>query len=362
MEVYESLPSVVQAFLANRSSKYGIAPHELIRKIPAHLHDNAIEIYKFMKGKDISHIKATSKGGSASDFNNWIFEDLAPNRSRGNDAMRIEEFLDAQLDNDIEAMGIEFGTPNPGTPGFNAAYKQAFGVGFEGEEIDPVLISEVINNPEVTSDVLWEGMGEALRDIGIPVGYLTFKVGFGGVIPFLRSINWQSFRDDARYRNKTLARALLAFRQGGWKETAKAFVIGFLIAAFPPLSYFMAAIGLTGIAAIGARWLANKLILVKGPFSFFLSIVSSALSSAHKFLKSVLAGFEKVVEVVIEAASNQAKKVISIAEEFVSSVRQVSTRIAKDLCEKVSGVIKNASRSIAGWVLSWFDSSFPAIA
>ena len=357
-EIYEKMPEVLQSFIQSRVASHGIPATELLQKIPRHLLDNNIEIFKFIKSKDISHIIATSKGGSPINFNNWIFEDMGPNRSRGNDPMGFEEYLQAQLDNNVDAMGIEFGTADPGSPGYNAAFKQAFNIESDIEiEIDPELMTETLNNASVTSDGLWEGMGEALTEIGIPVGYLTFKVGFGGVIPFLKSIDWKKFLSSSQYRNKTLTKAFVAFRRGGWKQTAKAFVVGFLISVFPPLAYFMSAVGLTGLAAMGTRWLANKVIKVNGPLGNFLYKVSSILDGAHQFLKNVLNSFEKIIDVVIESASNVAKRIVKVGAEFLRQVRAVTKEIAQEVTAKASKFIQDASSKLSGWIFSWFGKT-----
>ena len=361
IEIFEKMPEVVQSYLQSKAGNHGIAAHELLQKIPEHLLDNNVEIFKFLKSKDISHIIATSKGGSPNDFKNWIFEDMGPNRSRGNDPMGLEEYLQAQLDNKVDAMGIEFGTADPGSPGYNAAYKQAFNVDSNIDlEIDPDLISNTLNNASVTSDGLWEGMGEALTEIGIPIGYLTFKVGFGSVIPFLKSIDWKQFLSSSQYRNKTVARAFTTFRQGGWKDTAKAFVIGFLISVFPPLAYFMSALGLTGLAAMGTRWLANKVINVNGPLGNFLYKISDALENAHKFLKNILNSFEKIVDVVINVASKTVKKVVTVGKEFARQVIAFSKKVAKDVSAKASRFIEESTNKISGWIFSWFGNTATA--
>ena len=68
VKLYANLPEVVQAWLAGQGSRYGILPSELLMKVPENLLDNPVEIFKFIKSKDISHIIATSKGGSPNNF------------------------------------------------------------------------------------------------------------------------------------------------------------------------------------------------------------------------------------------------------------------------------------------------------
>ena len=357
IEIFENMPEVVQSFLQARAGRHGIAAHELLQKIPRHLLDNNVEIFNFVKSKDISHVIATSKGGSSSSFNNWIFEDIGPNRSRGNDPMGLQEYLQAQIDNGVDAVGIEFGTADPGSPGYNAAFKQAFNIDSSVElEVDPDLISNALNDASSLSDGLWDGMGDALVEIGIPIGYLTFRLGFGGVIPFLRSVDWKQFLSSSQYRNKTVSRAFRAFRQGGWKDTAKAFLIGFLISVFPPLAYFMSAIGLTGLAAMGTRWLANKTINVCGPLGVFLHQIADVLEKAHQFLKNVLNSLDKIVDVVVYAASTTAKRIVKVGKEFANQVASISERVAREVSVKAARFLKESSAKISGWIFSWFGS------
>ena len=75
VKLFNDLPEVVQAYIGSRSGIYDISPSELLMKIPRTLLDNSVEIFKFMKSKDISHITATSQGGSPNDFKNWIYEE-----------------------------------------------------------------------------------------------------------------------------------------------------------------------------------------------------------------------------------------------------------------------------------------------
>ena len=100
---------------------------------------------------------------------------------------------------------------------------------------------------------------------------------------------------NAQYRQSVLARALRVFRENGWKEAAKAVVIGFLIAMFPPISFFVAAVGLTGIAAMGTRWLANKAYRFNGPTAVALRKVADAIQLVHLFLKRALDSLKKLL-------------------------------------------------------------------
>ncbi|WP_413440220.1 hypothetical protein [Synechococcus sp. MIT S1220] len=358
IQIFGNLPEVLQSFIMSNGGRYGIPPQELLMKIPKHLLENPIEIFKFIKSKDISHKISLENGGSPSNPNNWIFEDAGPNRARQADPMGHEEYLDAQIDNINDGMNIDFGTPDPGTPGYNAAYKQAFGE--EPYEVPNDVgdgFQDIFENMSdaAAADAIWDGMFDALAEIGIPFGYITFKLGFGGIFPFLKSVDWKHYKTDAKYRAKTLARALKAFREGGWKVAAKALLIGFLIAVFPPIAYFMAAVGLTGIAAMGTRWLASKTIKSSGRVGRFLYSISDWLDRVHKFLKNILAGLDKIVDVVLKNASTAVKAIYTVGKSFASSVHTISKKVAKDLYRVGKDTLRQASQAISNWIFSWFS-------
>ena len=373
-KLFSSLPEVLQAYISARAGNHDIPPHDLLRQIHECNWDNPLEIYYFIRSKHISHKTAVSQGGSSSDINNWIYEDGAINMSRQEDPMQIEEYLDAQADNLSDAQLIDFGTPNPGTSEYNQAFAQAFGDS-SAQPVDMDEFIETLSGAGVGQSViqqgqpieigamdatteLWNGLGESLAEIGIPVTYVAMK-GFGGVLPFLRSINWKSFRKDGQYRQTTLVRALKVFRETGWKSAAKAVVIGFLIAAFPPLSFFVAAVGLTGVAALGTRWLANKTLKFSGPVYKAMNKIADSLAKAHKFLRSVLDGLEKVVEVVIEVASKTTKQVVKAGRRFAQAVYEVSKEVAKSAISgvtKLASNVKDLANRVSGWIFSWFCS------
>ena len=367
--LFSSLPQVLQAYISQRGGVYGIPPHELLMKMPKILLDNPVEIYKYLKGKDISHIIATNSGGDSSAFKNWLFEDGSINSARQDDPMRLEEYLDAQLDGHQDASKIEFGTPDPGSDTYNDAFAEAFGI---VQKTEPVVLDDFIaslDGPGVSSNgwgtyqslnagdatqSLWEGLGESLAEVGIPVTYVAMR-GFGGVLPFLRSIDSRRFRCDGQYRQSVMARALKVFRETGWKEAAKAVVIGFMIAMFPPVSFFVAAVGLTGVAALGTRWLANKACKFNGPVAKALHNIADRLIAVHQFLKRALDQLEKVVEVVIEVASNVTKRVVRAGKRFALSVYQVAKSVAKDASKSVVDSCKHLTEKVSGWIFSWFS-------
>ena len=109
---FNNLTVELQTYLIGRGGQYSISATDLIRKIPKNLLDNPDDIMTFLRSKDISHIHATSEGGSPNDFYNWIFEDPSVNRSRGADFMENHEIFEAELDNNIDAYFIDLETPD----------------------------------------------------------------------------------------------------------------------------------------------------------------------------------------------------------------------------------------------------------
>ena len=376
--LFSYLPDVLQAYIAQRAGKYGIPPHEVLMKMPSNLHDNPVEIFKFLKSKDVSHLTATNAGGSPSEFTNWTFEDAIPNSARQDDPMKLGEYLDAQLDNQLDSLGIEFATSDPGSASYNEAFSEAFGI----KETPSVNLDEfiekltapgvshnvietgekiVINAGDAT-DGLLSGLVDSLAETGVPVAYIAVR-GFGAVLPFLRSINSKKFRTNSQYRQATLARALRLFRENGWKDLAKSVVVGFLIAMFPPISYFVAAVGLTGVAAMGTRWLAHKCLKFNGPLADALDAVADALTTVHAFLKRALDALEKIVEVVVEVASNVTKRVVKAGSHFASAVYQVSKNVVTSLAksaglalDRTAKDVKRLTSNVSTWIFSWFSS------
>jgi hypothetical protein len=374
MKVFGQLPEVVQAWLMTRAGTYDIPPHELLMKVPKELLDNPLEIFNFIDNKHISHIIATSKGGSANAFTNWIFEDAHSNIARSNDPMGFGEYLRSQADSAIDGSFIEFGTPDPGSYGYNAAYSQAFGVDASNHvdmaEISDGLFDATKNTWSIGEDgvkhvsegamSLSDSLLETLEDIGIPITYVTIR-GVSTALPFLKSIEWARFRSDSKYRLQQIARALRVFRDGGWKEAAKSIVMGFMISAFPPISYLVSAVGLTGVAAMGTRWLATKVSSINGPLGAALNKIANTLEKAHLFLRNTLSSLEKVVSVVIETASTAVKQVVKAGADFADSVYRVSKQFASDIARSTKAAlhsVKQKSRDvtsrISSWIFSWF--------
>jgi hypothetical protein len=380
VSIFGRLPDVVQAWLTTRAGHYDIPPHELLMKVPKSLLDNPLEIYRFIDSKHISHVIATSKGGDPNAFSNWIFEDAGPNISRGNDPMGFGEYLRAQYDNIMDGMSIEFGTLDPSSSSYHAAFGQAF----NGEGLDSVDMAKVSEGLFDATKNTWEighdgishisggamsfsdSLLETLEDIGIPITYVTVR-GVATSLPFLKSIDWKRFRFDSKYRLQQLVRALRVFREGGWREAAKSIVMGFMISAFPPLSYFVSAVGLTGVAAMGTRWLATKVVGLSGTLATALNQIADSLERAHVFLRNVLNSLQRVVDVVVEVASGAVKRIVKAGADFANSVYTVAKRFASEVSKslksattKTADLAAKVSNKLCSWIFTWFGSPAPA--
>ena len=378
VKLFNNLPEVVQAYIASRSGAYDIAPSEILMKIPTTLLDNSVEIFKFLKSKDISHITATSRGGSPNDFTNWIFEEASINRSRQADPMGLEDYLQAQIDNQVDALGIEFGTPDPGTVGFTKEFGEAFGLDAANQATEMADVGEEIAKLSGFYQVPKDGfpgeftpvsieseatnvLQESLSEIGIPVTYVALR-GIRSVWPFLKSINWKEFKSNCRYRFSVVNRALKAFREGGWKEAVKAILMGFLIAAFPPLGYLLAALGLTGIATLGIRWLANNYHNLPAGVANAFRLIANVLQSAQKLLQRIFVFVERIVDVVVETATNVVREVVQESKRFFKSVIKTTKIVAKQCIEGAQRIGRSIGqqahsmgKQLAGWIFSWFS-------
>jgi hypothetical protein len=94
-------------YLSDRGACYGITAEDLLAKTPAVIQDNPDAVMSFWQQKNISHILPTSSNPDlASDFNNWLPENPAPNHARQDDAMSLSDQLHAQLDNFSDALWL----------------------------------------------------------------------------------------------------------------------------------------------------------------------------------------------------------------------------------------------------------------
>lgn len=148
-----------------------------------------------------------------------------------------------------------------------------------------------------------------------------------------------------------------AWRDGGWKEACKALVLGLMIAMVPGLSTFVAALGLTGIGALGVRWLANRSFMRNTPMAWVLHRVADVLTLCQQFLARVFALIEKVVEVVVETAAKAIKHVVTGLTEGARQVMVVCSSIAHTAVATTRTVVTTTARvakSLFGWIGDWF--------
>lgn len=197
-----------------------------------------------------------------------------------------------------------------------------------------------------------------LADMGVPVAAVLVR-GASSVWPFLRSINWRRFLSDWRYCLSTLSRAMKVWREGGWKEACRSMVLGLMIAMVPGLSTFVAALGLTGLGALGVRWLANRSFMQNTPLAAVLAQVADVLTACQRFLAGVFKLVEKVVDVVVDVATKSIKRVVAGVAAGAHQVLAVCSSIARSAVQAT----RNTTRSVGqiadglfGWVSGWFRS------
>jgi hypothetical protein len=204
----------------------------------------------------------------------------------------------------------------------------------------------------VTSPVL-----EFLEALGVPVAAVVAR-GASSVWPFLRSIQWKRFVSDWRYALKTLNRAMRAWREGGWKEACRCIVLGVMVAMLPSLSTMVAALGLTGLGAMGARWLADRRFMQGTQLGAVLVRVAEVLHHCRRFLATVFRIVERVADVVVEAATRVVKRVATTVAAGSRQVMAVCAEIATTAVRAARSVVRGAgevARGLFGWVTGWFS-------
>jgi len=204
----------------------------------------------------------------------------------------------------------------------------------------------------VTTPVL-----EFLEALGVPVAAVVAR-GASSVWPFLRSIQWKRFVSDWRYALKTLNRAMRIWREGGWKEACRCIVLGVMVAMLPSLSTMVAALGLTGLGAMGARWLADRRFMQGTQLGAVLVRVAEVLHHCRRFLATVFRIVERVADVVVEATTRVVKRVATTVEAGSRQVMAVCAEIATTAVRAARSVVRGAgevARGLFGWVTGWFS-------
>ena len=319
LNLFSQIPDSLQSYLIARGGQYGISGTELLRKVPQHLVDNPLDVEEYLRSKDISHIQATSQGGSPNDFNNWIFEDPSINRARGADPMNFHEQISAEIDNNIDAYLIDSSTPDD-------LISNAVSV----DDIESVIAE---NNFELLNEFLESNLQELVSS-GISIGYVVGKSSRQAML-FLRDIDWRRFRYDITYRNIVVNDAFKSFKENGWKELTKSLVIGFLIVGFPPLRFLFIGKCVAGFASFGFRWLASRKF-VKGEIGWALTRIANCFDTLNGFFS----------------------KLLKFAEDIVGALVEFVIEIAKGIGETISNMaegIKQIAQNILDWILNFFD-------
>jgi hypothetical protein len=279
------------------------------------------------------------------------------NQARGVRPMGAEEVFDVQQQTDLylDARAAELAGTDPLALGHDLGEAPSIAV-------DPSHLSEQMEAAFAASG--WqEGLSQMskhvlqfLADMGVPVAAVLAR-GASSVWPFLRSINWRRFLSDSRYCLNTLSRAMKIWRQGGWKEACRGLVLGIMIAMVPGLSTFVAALGLTGLGAIGVRWLASRTFMRHTPLAGVLLRVADVLQACHQFLARVFKLIERVADVVVEVATAAVKRVVAGVAVGTQQVLAVCTDIARSAVHATRSAISGVGRianGLFGWVSGWF--------
>lgn len=349
------------AYLADRAAEHGLSAAELLAEFAVD-HRSEAFVSAVLPDLEISHVIPRSLDPTLADHPGNILLELRQdlgglNQVRGGRPMDSAEILDvhSQTELYLDARSAELIGGDPATLGQ--------GIGEIPEaSIDPAELSEQLE--AAFSAAGWqEGLSHMsdhvlsfLADLGVPIAAVVAR-GASSVWPFLRSINWRRFQADWRYRLQCLARAMKAWREGGWKEACKALVLGMMIAMAPGMSTFVAALGLTGIAALGVRWLANRTFMRGTPLAWVLHRVADVLTACQRFLAQVFRLIEKVVDVVVEAATRTAKHVVTAVSAGAQQVMTVCRSIASSAVRATHMAFTTTARVAHGlfsWIRGWF--------
>ena len=295
------------------------------------------------------------------------------NQSRGATVMRPQEVQEVQAQTDafLDACAADLQGADPLLFSHTTHFgSDAAETTLSFSHLDPELFSADI--AAAITDAGWQQglsqMGDHvlsfLAEMGIPVATVTAR-GVASLWPFLRSVDWKRFCSDWRYTVATLNRAMRMWREGGWKEATRALALGVMVAHVPHLASFAAALGLAGIGALGARWLASRRFMQGTRLGAILHRLADGLTVVAAFLRRAFQLLEKVVDVVIVGASRVVKHVVSSASKGARQVLQVCTRMATSAYrathQAMSGAAK-AAGNLCSWVTGWSNGPSAAMA
>lgn len=356
-----------RAYLRDRAAAHGLTPEELLAEFPPD-HRGEELVMAALPDLEISHVFHQMGFPFLRDSTGNIVLELSHelggrNQMRGNRVMEPQEVADVQSQTEafLDARRAELAGMDPLSLGQEGL--------LTGRELAPVAGVDPIEfqaqMEAVFTDAGWQqGLSnvtapvlEFLEALGVPVAAVVAR-GASSVWPFLRSIQWQRFVSDWRYALKTLTRAMRVWREGGWKEACRCIVLGVMIAMLPSLSAMVAALGLTGLGAMGARWLADRRFMQGTQLGTVLIRVAEVLNLCRRFLASAFRLVERVADVVVDAASKVVKRVATTVADGTRQVMAICSEIATTAVRATRSVARGAgeiARGLFGWVSGWFS-------
>lgn len=352
------------AYLRERAGNHpGLSPEQLLAEFPAE-HRSEAFVAEVLPDLEISHIIPKDlRPDLIGDPNNIILElrhELGGrNQTRGAVVMKPDEMADVQRQTEVflDARAAELQGHDPLLLG---EHTQAVEVGMH--QLDPDAFSESI--AALSAEAGWQqGLSHIqehvlgfLAEMGVPVAAVTAR-GAAALWPFLKSIDWKRFASDWRYTIKTLNRAMRAWREGGWKEACKALMLGLMVAHVPHLATVAAALGFTGLGALGVRWLASRRFMQGTAIGAALLTVADVLDQVTAFLKGVFRFVERVADVVIEAGTKVVKAISTTLSDGAAQVMAVCSQMAATAVKAAGQAVASAGRiasNLCSWVSSWF--------
>jgi hypothetical protein len=358
------------AYLRDRAADHGLTPEQLLAEFPPHHRSEAL-VSAALPDLEISHrIAASVRPDLADDPNNIVLElchELGGrNQHRRNALMDPLEQLQVQQQTELylSARAAELQGTEPlllGHAPADLAEAMETSTG-HAIQLAPESFSGAI--ADMAAQAGWQqGLShisdhvlQFLAEMGIPVASVTVR-GIASLWPFLRDIDWKLFCSDWRYTIKTLNRAMRTWREGGWKEASKALMLGVMVAHVPHLATVAAALGLTGIGALGVRWLASRRFMQNTPLAGVLQRIADVLTAMAGALRRVFQLVERITDVVIEGASQVVKRVASAAASGTEQLIAVCSDLTSRAFRASGRALSQASRvagNLCRWVSGWF--------
>ena len=354
-------------YLRDRAADHGLTPEQLLAEFPPDHRSEAI-VSAALPDLEVSHlIPQSMRPDFANEPGNVVLELCSElggmNQQRGARVMTQDELMDVQHQFDVylDARSAELQGSDPLFLGHDNWHSVDV-IDSASISLDPEMFN--VQMSIATTEAGWqEGLSNMaehvlhfLGEMGVPVAAVTAR-GAAALWPFLRSVDWKCFCSDWRYTIKTLNRAMRAWREGGWKEACKALVLGVMVAHVPHLATVVAAIGLTGLGALGVRWLASSSFMQNTSLGPVLHKIGQVLTAIATFLRSVFKLVEHIADVMIEGASKVVKHVATALSEGAQQVLRVCREMATTAVKAAGRAFSSAARvasNLCGWVTGWF--------